>query len=71
MELNISIAISGYSSYVDDQTLKSHLEEIANDITNHAKFCSCESYYRKVNVNYEDQEDVHLEISVENKGETH
>jgi len=64
MELNISIKISGYSGYVDEGTLIDHLKEIADDIKDHAEFCLYQNYYRKVNINYEDQEDIHLEISV-------
>jgi len=70
MELNISIRISGYSSYVDEGTLIDHLKEIADDIKSHAELCSDQNYYRKVNMSWDEQEDIHLEISVKNEEET-
>jgi len=64
MELNISIRISGYSSYVDEGTLIDHLKEIADDIKDHAEFCLYQNYYRKVTLDWDNQEDINLEISV-------
>jgi len=62
MNLTINVEVLGYSSYVDDVTLRDHLKEIAEDIKGHAEFCSFQGYYRKVNIDYDKQEDVNLEI---------
>jgi len=64
MELNISITVSGYSSYVDEGTLRDHLKEIAEDIKDRAELCSVQNYYRKVDISWDEQEDINLEISV-------
>jgi len=62
--IKIEIEIRGHCSYVPDYTLEDHLKDIAEDIEKYAKALLYEDWYRKIQIDYEEQETVDLCITV-------
>ena len=63
MQLKLEITIEGYSSRVPESSLEDHLKGIAEEIITHAKDMTGYCWHRKININWEEQEDINLEIS--------
>jgi len=66
-EVILTINISGYCSHVSDPDLNEHLEGIAFEISEYAKRCADDDWSRKIQVDYETQEDVNLSITTDTK----
>jgi len=60
--IGVSIGITAHSSYVSDPRLDEHLREMAEDIKRYTEMLYDE--YRKVQIDYEEQESVDLSIIV-------
>jgi len=60
----ITIEVSGYSSYVSDPNMDEHLRVAVREIVEFANNIKYDECYRKVQVDYEQQEDANMEIHI-------
>lgn len=56
MKITIEVEIDGWCSYVSDPDLRDHFLGIADDIKQYAEEQVYVDYYRKVQIDYDEQE---------------
>jgi hypothetical protein len=64
-KVTVTIELTGYSSFVSDPDMDVHLEEIAARIGEYAKGEASEDWNRKINTDWDQQEDANLVITAE------
>jgi len=59
----LTVTINAASSHVSEGDLDDHLRGIANEISEYARNCRFDDWSRKIQIDYETQEDIDLSIS--------